>query len=210
VTPSPPFRADGWSRRAAATLLRLFGWQLAWAPLPGPKGVLMIYPHTSNWDFIIGVLARHALAIDAQWMGKDSLFTGPIGPLMRALGGIAIDRRAPQGLTREVVTQFERRDRLWLAITPEGTRGHRPYLKSGFYRIALDADVPCGLAVIDYGARRVGIDTYVRFSGDEARDLETLRAFYADKRAKLPDCAGAIAFRDPSTAQRAEPESLRS
>lgn len=188
-------RPRGLSQRAAATLLRVFGWQLAWSPLPGPKGVLMIYPHTSNWDFIVGVLARHALGIEAQWMGKDSLFKGLAGPVMRALGGIAIDRSAPHGVTQEVIAEFARRERLWLAITPEGTRSHVPHLKSGFYRIALGANLPCGLGFIDYGARTVGVDTYVRFSGDDTRDLDTLRAYYAGKRAHRPDCAGEIRFR---------------
>lgn len=183
------------SRRAAHALLKLFGWQLAWSPLPGPKGVLMVYPHTSNWDFIVGVLARHALGIEAQWMGKDSLFKGIAGPVMRALGGIAIDRSAPHGVTREIIEEFARRERLWLAITPEGTRSYVPHLKSGFWHIALGADIPCGLGFIDYGTRTVGVDTYVRFSGDEAADLETLRNYYAGKRARRPDCAGRIAFR---------------
>ena len=187
-------RPRGWSRRAAAALLHAFGWRLAWAAPPGPKGVLMVYPHTSNWDFIVGVLYRHAVGIEAQWMGKDSLFKGPAGPLMRALGGIAIDRSAARGVTATIAREFERRERLWLAITPEGTRSWVPSLKSGFYRISLAARVPCGLAFIDYGARRVGVDTYVHFTGDEARDLETLRSYYSDKRGKHPDQAGMIDF----------------
>jgi 1-acyl-sn-glycerol-3-phosphate acyltransferase len=191
-------RPPGWSRRAARALLALFGWRLAWSPLPGPKGVLMIYPHTSNWDFIVGVLARHALGIEAQWMGKDSLFRGIAGPVMRALGGIAIDRSAAHGVTHEILAEYSRRERLWLAITPEGTRGYVPYLKSGFYRIALGANLPCGLAFIDFGTRTVGVDTYVHFSGDEEKDLETLRNYYAGKRARRPECAGRIAFRPSS------------
>jgi 1-acyl-sn-glycerol-3-phosphate acyltransferase len=186
----------GWSRRAAAATLRAFGWRIAWSPPPGPKSVVAVYPHTSNWDFPLGVLCRHAIALDAQWMGKDSLFKGPAGPIMRALGGISIDRSAAHGVTAGIVRRFQRSERLSLVITPEGTRAHRPYLKSGFYRIALAADVPCGLGFIDYGTRTVGVDTWVRFTGDEARDLETLRAFYAGKRGRHPANAGTIAFRD--------------
>ena len=185
----------GWSRRTAAALLRAFGWRIAWSPPPGPKGVIMVYPHTSNWDFIVGVLCRHAIGLEAKWMGKDSLFKGPAGPLMRALGGIAIDRSAAHGLTAAIVQELQRREHLWLAITPEGTRSYVPWLKSGFYRIALAADVPCGLGFIDYGTRTVGIDTWVRFSGDETQDLATLRAYYAAKRGKTPALAGAIAFK---------------
>lgn len=190
---APPAR--GWSRRASFALLRRFGWRPVYAPLPGPRGVIMVYPHTSNWDFPIGVLFKHGSGLDAQWMGKDSLFRWPLGSLMRRLGGIAIDRRTPQGVTAEIIDTYRRRDRLWLAITPEGTRAHVETLKSGFYRIAVGAGVPCGLGFIDYATRTVGVDTYLTFSGAEAQDLERLRAYYADKRGKRAALAGTIAFR---------------
>jgi 1-acyl-sn-glycerol-3-phosphate acyltransferase len=155
----------------------------------------MIYPHTSNWDFPIGVLFRHGADLQAQWMGKASLFRWPLGGLMRRLGGMAIDRRTPQGVTAEIIDTFRQRARLWLAITPEGTRAHVDYLKSGFYRIAVGAGVPCGLGFIDYATRSVGVDTYLTFSGDEAQDLEAIRTYYAQKRGKRPALAGRIAFR---------------
>jgi 1-acyl-sn-glycerol-3-phosphate acyltransferase len=190
-TPLP----TGWTARASRALLRLIGWQGVYAPLPGPKGVFIIYPHTSNWDFPLGVLYRQGAGIQAQWMGKDSLFRGLLGPLMRALGGIAIDRSAAQGLTAAIVDTYRRRDRLWLAITPEGTRSKVQHLKSGFYRIAVGATVPCGLAFIDYATRTVGVDTFVTFTGDEDRDLATLREYYAAKRGRHPALEGTIAFR---------------
>ena len=192
--PDESLRPRGDSRRAAAALLQAFGWRLVWVPPPGPKSTLMVYPHTSNWDFVIGVLYRHAVGLEARWMGKDSLFKGPAGPLMRTLGGIPIDRRAARGVIAATVAQFRRRDRLCLAITPEGTRSYVPRLKSGFYRISLAADLPCGLGFIDYGSRSIGVDTWVRFSGDEARDLAMLREFYADKRGRRHECTGTIAF----------------
>ncbi|HET9692792.1 MAG TPA: hypothetical protein VFP48_00290, partial [Steroidobacteraceae bacterium] len=88
-----------------------------------------------------------------------------------------------------------RRDRMWLAVAPEGTRAYTDHLKSGFYQIALAGNLPIGLGYIDYGRRCVGIDTYVRMTGDEQADLQTLRGFYADKRARLPALAGEIRFR---------------
>ena len=190
---APATRA--WTRRASLALLRLFGWRPVYAPLPGPKGVIMVYPHTSNWDFPIGVLFRHGAGLQAQWMGKASLFRGPMGPLMRRLGGIAIDRRAAHGVTAAIIDTYRQRDTLWLAITPEGTRAHVDYLKSGFYRIAVGAGVPCGLGFIDYATRTVGVDTYLTFTGNEATDLASLRDYYAQKRGKHPELAGTIAFR---------------
>ena len=189
--PPSPFPTR-WTARASRALLRLVGWRCVYAPVPGPKGVFMVYPHTSNWDFPIGVLFRQAAGLQAQWMGKASLFEGPLGPLMRALGGIAIDRSAAQGVTAAIIDTYRRRESLWLAITPEGTRGKVDHLKSGFYRIAVGANVPCGLAFIDYATRTVGVDTYVTFTGDEARDLETLRDYYAPRRGKHPALEGKI------------------
>jgi hypothetical protein len=84
---------------------------------------------------------------------------------------------------------------MWLAVAPEGTRAYTDHLKSGFYQIALAGNLPIGLGYIDYGRRCVGIDTYVRMSGDEARDLATLRSFYADKRARVPGLVGDLRFR---------------
>lgn len=189
--PTAPF-PTGWTARASRALLRLVGWRCVYAPVPGPKGVFMVYPHTSNWDFPIGVLFRQAAGIKAQWMGKASLFSGPLGPLMRALGGLAIDRTAAHGVTAEIIDTYRRRTSLWLAITPEGTRGKAHHLKSGFYRIAVGANVPCGLAFIDYATRTVGVDTYVTFTGDEAQDLAILRDYYATRRGRHPALEGAI------------------
>jgi len=140
------------------------------------------------------MLYRQGAGIQTQWMGKASLFRGPLGPLMRALGGIAIDRSAAQGLTAAIIDTYHQRDTLWLAITPEGTRSKVEHLKSGFYRIAVGAGVPCGLAFLDYATRTVGVDTYVTFTGDETRDLATLREYYAGKRGKHRALEGAIDF----------------
>jgi 1-acyl-sn-glycerol-3-phosphate acyltransferase len=190
---TPPF-PSGWTARASRALLRLVGWRSVYAPVPGPKGVFMVYPHTSNWDFPIGLLFRHGAGLETQWMGKASLFRGPFGPLMRALGGLAIDRSAAHGVTAEIIDIYRRRASLWLAITPEGTRGKVDHLKSGFYRIAVGANIPCGLAFIDYATRTVGVDTYITFTGDETGDLKTLRDYYANKRGKRPGLAGKIRF----------------
>jgi len=85
---------------------------------------------------------------------------------------------------------------MWVAITPEGTRSHTAYLKSGFYQVALAAGIPVALAFIDYGTKTVGMDTYVRFTGDRERDMDLLRVFYADKRGQRPEQAGDIRLPD--------------
>ena len=161
-----------------------------------PKGLIVVYPHTSNWDFPIGVLFRIANGLPANWIGKTEMFRAPFRGLLLRIGGIPLDRTRATGFVDALVEEFRRRDWMWVAITPEGTRSHTRYLKSGFYQVALTADVPVALAYIDYATKTVGMDTYVRFSGDRERDMDLLRAFYADKRGQRPELAGDIRLKD--------------
>jgi 1-acyl-sn-glycerol-3-phosphate acyltransferase len=182
-------------RKACLGLLGLFGWTTSLTWPPEPRGLILVYPHTSNWDFIIGVLFRVGRGLPAHWMGKDSMFRWPVRRLFLRIGGVPINRRESTGLVASLVEEFRKRDWIWLAIPPEGTRGYTDHLKSGFYQLALAANLPIGLGYIDYGRRQIGIDQYVRMTGDEEKDLETLRAFYADKKARVPGRAGRIALR---------------
>lgn len=195
ATIEAPMLQRTWSQRACLRLLALFGWRVVCAPLPGPKGVIIVYPHTSNWDFIIGLLYRFGTGLRASWMGKDAIFRWPLRGLMLRLGGVPVNRRAASGFIGAVLLEYERHDWMWLALAPEGTRRHTDHLKSGFYQIALRADVPCGLGFIDYATKTVGIAEFVRFSGDQEKDLAVLRAFYASKRGRIPAGASELRFR---------------
>ncbi len=192
---SPPRRLSSWAQRSARWLLALFGWRADVVPPPGPKCVVIVYPHTSNWDFLLGYLAKVAAGLPLWWVGKDTLFRWPIAGLLRRMGGIPANRRESTGLIGQLVSEFERRPRMWLAIAPEGTRKRTDHWKSGFYRLALEARVPVGLAYIDYPTRVVGLTTYLTLSGDEAADLALLRSAYADKTGKHPEQASDIRFR---------------
>jgi 1-acyl-sn-glycerol-3-phosphate acyltransferase len=108
------------------------------------------------------------------------------------MGGIPANRRERTGLIGQLVDEFRTRDWMWLAIAPEGTRSHVPHWKSGFYRLALEAGVPVGLAFIDYGKREVGLRDYVRMTGDREADMQRIRAAYAGKVGLLPERAGEI------------------
>jgi 1-acyl-sn-glycerol-3-phosphate acyltransferase len=182
-------------RRAALGLLRLFGWRSSLVWPPEPKGVIIVYPHTSNWDFIVGVLFRIGNGLPANWIGKTEMFRGPLGRWFERIGGIPIDRRRTRGFIPALLEEFRRREWMWVAIAPEGTRSHSDHLKSGFYQLALGADVPIGLGYIDYGTRTVGIDTYVRMTGDKARDMERLQEFYAGKSGRRPEAASDLRLR---------------
>ena len=182
-------------RKACLGLLRLFGWSTSLTWPPEPHGLIIVYPHTSNWDFLIGVLFRIGHGLPAHWMGKDSMFRWPVRRLFLRIGGVPVNRRAAHGVVASLKHAYEQRDWLWLAVAPEGTRSATDHLKSGFYQLALALDLPLGLGYIDYGRRHVGIDRYVRMTGDEERDLGILRDFYADIRARIPANAGRIRFR---------------
>ena len=189
-----PDKSHRWARR----LLALFGWRVDVVFPPGPRCLIVVYPHTSNWDFVVGYLAKLAAGLPVWWVGKDTLFRPPLAALFRRMGGIPVNRREPAGIVGELAAELARRPRMFLAITPEGTRAYTDRWKSGFYRVALAAGVPVGLAFIDYRARQVGLETYLTLTGDEERDLERIRAVYAGKVGKRPALAGAIRFGPPA------------
>lgn len=184
--------------RFAQTLLALGRWRVEFDGLPGPKGILIVYPHTSNWDFVIGLLAKWAIGLPIRWVGKESLFRGltgvTLGPLMRAWGGRPVDRHSARGAVDELARQMQSEDWFWLGLSPEGTRRRRDHLRSGFYYLALRLDVPVGLAYIDYARRAVGVRQFVRMTGEVEHDLALLRAFYADTVGRRPASASTIAF----------------
>jgi 1-acyl-sn-glycerol-3-phosphate acyltransferase len=182
-------------RRGALGLLRICGWRTVLVWPPGPHGVIVVYPHTSNWDFPIGVLFRIGHRLKANWVGKQEMFRRPFRALLLRIGGIPVDRRRSAGFIDALLAEFRSREWMWLAIAPEGTRSHTDHWKSGFYQIALAADVPVGLGFIDYATRTIGIDTYLRLSGDRETDLGRIRAFYADKHGRRPQLAGEIRLR---------------
>ncbi len=182
-------------QRLALRLLKLLGWRVSSVVPPGPKGVIIVYPHTSNWDFIYGVLFRFGTSMQANWLAKDSMFRGPWGSLFKRIGGLSVDRREPQGFINKLLAEFERRASMWLAIPVEGTRARTDHWKSGFYHLAVAGHLPVGLACIDYATRTVGIDAYVMLSGDEEKDFSMLRDFYAGKQGHRPENASEIRLR---------------
>jgi 1-acyl-sn-glycerol-3-phosphate acyltransferase len=185
-----------WRRCLGGGLLRLIGWRGVMAPLPGPKGIVIVYPHTSNLDFFIGLFFKIAVALPARWMGKHTLFRFPVRRLLLFLGGIPITRNQRSGFVESLLAEFDRHEVMWLAVTPEGTRSRTDSWKSGFYHIAVAGGLPVGLGYIDYATRTVGIDTYLTLTGDATADFERIRAFYKDKRGRIPANSGDIRLRD--------------
>ena len=180
--------------RIARRLLQGFGWKLVVVPPTVAKAVIVFYPHTSNWDFFIGIVARSAVALTIHWAGKDSLFSWPLRALSKSLGGIPIKRGQRANQVAQLAAEFGRRESFYLAIAPEGTRRRTEAWKSGFYRLALAAGVPIGLAFIDYPRREIGILGTLTLCGDEAIDFANIREAYAGRIGKYPDQQGKIAL----------------
>ena len=127
--------------KACHGVLRLCGWHSSLTWPPEPRGLIMVYPHTSNWDFPIGVLFKLAHNLPAQWMGKDSMFRWPFRRLLLALGGVPINRRERTGFVEQMRAALDAHDDFRLVITPEGTRGRTERWKSGFWHLARAAGV---------------------------------------------------------------------
>jgi 1-acyl-sn-glycerol-3-phosphate acyltransferase len=184
------------AQRVSGFLLRLFGWRRVFVPPPVLKGIIVVYPHTSNWDFIIGMLYRIATGFQVRWLGKDTLFRWPVRQLLLSLGGIPVNRRDPSGLMDTLLAEFARSESMWLGMAPEGTRAHTNYWKSGFYRMALAGGLCVGLGYIDYATKTVGIETYVNLTGDPTQDFARIRGSYAGKRGRRPESEGDIRLRE--------------
>lgn len=183
------------SRRAAAAL-RLLGWTVLLPPVPGPRLVGVAYPHTSNWDLLPALLWARATRSPLKFVAKHSLFRGLLGPLMRAWGGLPLNRsKAGGNFVDAVVEVIQAQPEILLGLAPEGTRERGEAWRSGFYHMAQDAGVPIALIVFDWRARRVGVLAYLEPSGDLETDYEKIRAVYAGVGGRHPQKATPIRAR---------------
>lgn len=195
-----------WRQRLALRVLHVFGWSIRFKPLPGPHGIAVVYPHTSNWDFFVGLVAKWAVGVPFRWLAKESLFHGPTGALMRYWGGLPVERRsAPTGATQRLADRINASDWMWVAITPEGARAHRPHWKSGFYHLALAAKVPLVLIALDFGKKEIRVLDELRLTGNQDADMAAIRASYQGVTALYPDQAAPIMLapsRSPNEPER--------
>ncbi|MEM6531813.1 MAG: 1-acyl-sn-glycerol-3-phosphate acyltransferase [Myxococcota bacterium] len=185
------------SRRTAARLLALHGWKLG-SDAPGiPKAVVIAAPHTSNWDGYYMVLCGLALGIQFAWIGKSALFVPPLGWIVRSVNGLPVDRSGNKDMVAQIAGHFQDREKLMLAIAPEGTRSYRPYWRSGFYHIAQAAKVPILKGFCDYGRKQVGIDPEpFEPTGDPVADMDVFREFYSKITPAVPKDYGPIRLKE--------------
>jgi len=176
-------------RALSLAFLKLAGWKVEGAlPASARKSVLIAAPHTSNWDLPYTLMVGFALHLNLYWMGKASLFGPPFGPLMRWLGGIAVDRSKSNNLVAASAQALREADGpLQLVVPPEGTRGRTRQWKTGFYFIALEAKVPIVLAYMDYQRKVAGLGPLFTPTGDVERDMEEVKRFYAGIKGRNAD-----------------------
>ena len=166
------------------------GWTISGTLPPDRKFVIMGASHTSNWDFLVFLGAVHAVGRQIRFVGKHSLFRWPMGGFMNALGGVPVDRSAPQDMVSQIVAQFRAHDDFILVVAPEGTRSYNTRWKTGFYQIALKAGVPIVAAGPDYPTKRGVFGPVIHPTGNYTEDLKPAFAFFRTITPKHPERAG--------------------
>ncbi|HEY8570213.1 1-acyl-sn-glycerol-3-phosphate acyltransferase, partial [Microbulbifer sp.] len=154
---------------------------------PEKKLMVALAPHTSNWDFVVAMPFIMALKLKASWMMKKEAFFFPFKGLFMALGGIPTDRGAAGGLAKEMASQFKQNEKMWVAITPEGTRKKAHKWKNGFLRIAYAADVPVLLVAWDFPTKRICVDSLYRPTGDLEQDMQEIQRRFSKYRGRNPE-----------------------
>ena len=169
--------------------LRITGWKVEGAlPVHAAKSVLIAAPHTSNWDLPYTLMVAFALRLNPYWMGKHTIFKAPFGPIMRWLGGIAVNRDQANNLVAASAQAIREADGpVQLIVPPEGTRSKTRCWKTGFYYIAQTAGVPIVMAYMDYAAKRSGLGPLFQPTGDVEADMAAIKAFYAPFKGRNAD-----------------------
>lgn len=187
---SPSDGAPKWgnalSRALGRAALRVCGWTLDVHLSAEPKLVIAAAPHTSNWDGYFAVAAILALGLRINWFAKDSLFKWPFGGILVWLGGVPISRDKARGVVEQTADIFAAKERIYIAVAPEGTRALAPVWKSGFWQIAVATGAPIATAYVDYAKKVIGTGPTIRPSDDYVADLERIQTFYRGVTPKNP------------------------
>ena len=190
-------------QRLSLRVLRMIGWRVLFKPLPGPHGVVVVYPHTSNWDFVIGLLGKWAVGLPFSWLGKESLFSGltgkTLGVLLRRWHGIAVERRSATGASARLAQNMLAADWCWIALAPEGTRSYRPNWRSGFYHLAITAKVPLLMVYMDYPNKTLSVVDTMMLTGDVEQDMSAIAAVFKGHHGLNPQAEAPIVLAPPRT-----------
>ena len=167
-------------------LFRLIGWKSVLNEAIPSKCVFCVAPHTSNWDFVIGIIFYKSIEDTIHFLMKKEWFFFPMNLIFKSLGGIPVDRTKKSSVSEQMVTLFHSNENFQLAIAPEGTRKKNTQWKTGFYYIALKAGVPITLAYIDYSQKEIGVIKNFYPTGNEKQDIDEIKQYYSHIQAKHP------------------------
>jgi 1-acyl-sn-glycerol-3-phosphate acyltransferase len=181
---APRSGGNALTRALARAVFTLGGWRVqgAWPDLP--RVVVIVAPHSSAWDAIWGLAAKVGLGLGIVFIGKKEAFWGPVGWILRKVGGMPIDRSVPGGIVDQVANEMRRAERMWFVLAPEGTRRAVEHWKPGFWRIAKAAGVPVFCIGFDYPTRRIVLGELVELTDDLEADMQRIRALFKDYRGK--------------------------
>ncbi|MEY4884061.1 MAG: hypothetical protein RIS34_1915 [Pseudomonadota bacterium] len=187
----------------ARWILARFGWTVEFDGFPGSQGVLVVYPHTSNWDFVVMMLAKWSIGVPVQFWGKASLFDIPLfGRWLRWVGGVPVDRLSPHGVVGQMADLLSEKraenEYFWLGLAPEGSRQANPGWRSGFYHAAVKAAVPVGLIRLDYGQHKVVVMDFIALTGNSSLDFSRIATVYDGVQGRIPQNASPIGLLDAS------------
>ncbi|MFZ4577654.1 MAG: lysophospholipid acyltransferase family protein [Myxococcota bacterium] len=182
-------------RLVGKTFLGVQGWKVE-GSLPDLKKYIIIgAPHTSNWDFVFYIALVWSLGLRTNFLGKHTLFKGPLGWWMRRQGGLPVERSTPHGAVEQVVKLFDQSDELVLVMAPEGTRKFTKHWRTGFYHIAAGAKLPIVLGYADFTKKVVGFGPLFWPTGDLDADIATMQVFYKGVRGKRPEQGSTVAVK---------------
>ena len=168
-------------------LMRLSGWRFTGEGLPDRKKfVLIVAPHTSNWDFIVGIRAMYALGIRGTFLGKDTLFKFPLGILMRWLGGFPVDRSSKNDVVTQTAELAQKLEKVIIVLSPEGTRKRTERWRSGFYWIAVKAQIPIFPVAFDFSKKIIHFHPLFEPTGNAEQDITYLRSLFRAEMAYDP------------------------
>ncbi len=184
--PGQPEFGNRFTRWLGCAWLKVFGWRFKGTFPDARKLVVAVAPHTSNWDFPLGLAAAFGMRIKFNWLGKHTLFRKPFSGLMKRLGGIPVNRKAPIGVVGQVLRRFEESEWVYLVISPEGTRSRVERWKTGFLRIAKAAKVPIQLICFDYAKRLIEAGPLMEATDDLEADLARVRDWYSTVTPRVP------------------------
>jgi 1-acyl-sn-glycerol-3-phosphate acyltransferase len=175
------------SPKTAKFILSLFGWKIIGKkPAELKKYIVIMAPHTSNWDFVIGWFGYRTLGLKAKFLIKKEAFFFPLGSLIKSMGAIPINRHSSASAIKQISHLFKHSKELIITITPEGTRSLNKHWKKGFYYMAHLSNVPLILGFLDYKNKTGGLGPILNVTGNFDQDMKIIEEFYKDKTAKFP------------------------